>query len=95
MIGPLPCHLTYMDLRHAVLRVGDIHRLYLQWNNKTQVDPRFCEKHKVRFRFAYVVFKELAASRRLLVEHQGYIDVAGTRYGAIRMTSGRTFGSSV
>ena len=80
MIGPLPSHLTYKDVQHAVWRIGDIQRLYLQWNSKLK--PRYLKPIEVRF--AYVVFKELAAARRLL-EEEGCIEVAGERYGVTRM----------
>jgi len=80
MIGPLPSHLSYKDLEHAVWSIGDIQRLYLQWNNKFK--PRFLEPNEVRF--AYVVFKELAAARRLLQEER-CIEVAGEHYGVTRM----------
>ena len=37
MIGPLPNHLTYKEVELAVWKIGDIQRLYLQWNNKFKV----------------------------------------------------------
>ena len=80
MIGPLPSHLTYKDIEHAVWRIGDIQRLYLQWNSHSK--QRFLEPDEVRF--AYVVFKELAAARRLL-EEERCIKVAGDRYRVTRM----------
>merc|ERR1719341_191526 len=80
MIGPLPSLITYKDVEQAVLRIGDIQRLYLQLNSKLK--PIFLEPNEVRF--AYVVFKELAAARRLL-EDEGCIEVAGEHYGVTRM----------
>ena len=80
MIGPLPSRILYKDLEHAVWSVGDIQRLYLQWNNKFK--PRYLEPNEVQF--AYVVFKELAAARRLLHEER-CIEVAGEHYGVTRM----------
>ena len=80
MIGPIPSLITYKDLEHAVWRIGDIQRLYLQWNSKLR--PILLEPNELRF--AYVIFKELAAARRLL-EEERCIEVAGERYGVTRM----------
>jgi len=80
MIGPLPNHLTYKEVELAVWKIGDIQRLYLQWNNKFK--PRPFEANEVRF--AYVVFKELAAAKRLLEKDQR-IEISRTFYGTTRM----------
>ena len=80
MIGPLPNHLTYKEVELVVWKISDIQRLYLQWNNKFK--PRPFEANEVRF--AYVVFKELAAAKRLLEKDQR-IEISHTFYGTTRM----------